>query len=135
MSLTVIHNVFKVVVGLMALLGAVSIFPLTLSTLTGGASCPSISIIPACYIVFLGFCMMVLFAIFEKPIFFIIGWTPVAFIALFASYSELTVGNICPLSSTGVPLCFYSFGASLIILLNFILWKVFKNKANLRLTA
>ncbi len=124
-------NIFVVIIGLISLVGAISIAPLSISTFTGGEKCPSLFNIPACYIVFAGFVTMVIFSFLKKKFIFFIGWTPVAFIAFFASLKQYSQGNTCPLSSSGVPLCYYSLSVCLLVLLNFTLWFYFKEKARL----
>ncbi len=114
---------FTTTIGLLALLGAFSIAPLSFSTLTGGPSCPSIYFVPACYIVLAGFIALLVFSFVKHQAIFFLGWLPVASIALLASVGEYSRGGICPLSSSGVPLCYYSLGVSVFLLAIFLLWK------------
>lgn len=90
-------------------------------TVTGGASCPTVFGLPACYIVALAYGLMLL-AFFRK----IHSWSSYMFIsglgiavsfALPASLIELFRAGTCPSSSSGLPLCYLSLALCLLIMI------------------
>ena len=91
---------------------------LSLEHLQHGEVCPMIGPIPACMIVFIGYLLVVLAAIFVKGVLakklFYIGWTPVFLLALMGVILELTKGHICPPGALGIPQCFFSLVMALL---------------------
>lgn len=85
-----------------------------------GEVCPVLGPVPACIIVFLGYLLVALSAIFlkhgiSKKLFYI-GWTPVFLLALMGVTLELTKGHICPPGALGIPQCFFSLAMALLCL-------------------
>ena len=82
------------------------------TTITGTAPCPDLADIPICYLVGIGYTSM-LAAQFASPgklknRLFYPAWALVFLIAVLGTGSEIAVGNVCPRSSGGVPLCYVS---------------------------
>jgi len=95
-------------------------------TITGTAPCPNILTIPVCYLVGVGYFLMLLaqtglFYPLRNKIFYC-GWGVVFGIACIGVGLELSIGDICPKSSAGMPLCYISFAFCLaIVILRLIL--------------
>lgn len=115
MKLIITLNILLKVV-LLALLGVGFYGGVSVSylTVTGIAPCPEVANIPACFIVTIGYLLMLIATLFNKKYnskwIFIVGWTPVVLLAVVGSALELNQGNICPKSSAGLPLCYVSLG-------------------------
>jgi len=82
--------------------------------------CPKIMGIPACYIVFVCFtaafiCHGLNTCISSRMYFICIGIPGI--IALIGSVTELSGKTICPKTDLGVPMCYYSLGFCVILLL------------------
>jgi len=105
---------------LLILLSAFGVFfgaALSLSHLRTGDVCPLIGPVPACLIVFSGYSLILISAIFVngKTIsLFYLGWSPVLTLALVGVTLELTQGQICPAGVGNVPQCFYSLAMAVL---------------------
>jgi len=82
--------------------------------------CPKIIGIPACYIVFscftIAFVCHLLNTIISNQIYFIFIGIP-GIIALIGSLTELSGKTICPKTASGKPMCYYSLGFCVILIL------------------
>ncbi len=91
----------------------------SIDTITGADACPEIGFVPACYVVLLGYSLMLVSAALPRwrwgKWLFVSGATPVALLAVFGSVSELLVGETCPRSESGVPLCYVSLALVAVI--------------------
>ena len=102
----------------LGLYGAASV---SYSTITGTASCPTVGFIPACYIVFIGYLLMliassaILFQRQQRYSIFFVGWTPVFLLAFFGSLLEVINGNTCPKNGSGLALCYVSLSFAIVI--------------------
>ena len=93
---------------------------LTLEHLPHGGVCPMLGPVPACIIVFLGYFLVLIAAMFlnaraSKPLFFV-GWASVFLLAFMGVILELTQGQTCPSGAFGIPQCFFSLAMVLICL-------------------
>jgi hypothetical protein len=120
-----------ILLGLIAtgLYGAASV---SYDTVTGAAPCPHIANIPVCFIVLAGYTLMLIAVIIQsvsnaqktaptstpKKI-FLGGWLPVFLLAVIGSLFELSNGNTCPKSDTGLPLCYVSLFFSTVLMITF----------------
>ncbi|WP_409439852.1 hypothetical protein [Psychromonas sp. GE-S-Ul-11] len=90
-------------------------------TVTGIALCPSVINIPACYIVSIGYFLMLIATLFERIKYskwlFIIGWIPVVLLAVVGSLLEFFQGGVCPRSEMGTPLCYISLSFGVFVAL------------------
>jgi hypothetical protein len=89
-------------------------------TITGEAPCPDITGIPICYLVSVGYFLMLISQLFSKSKaaskLFCFGWGLVFLIALIGVVFEVTIGGVCPVSTQGTPLCYLSLIFSLLII-------------------
>lgn len=116
----------------LVIFGLVSITKVSIDNLSGNA-CPDLFSIPICYIVNIGYALMLGSLIINnnkcKHHFFGAGWGIAFVIALFASLAEFfSGGGVCPSSSGGlrgsdtssIPLCYISLAILVVILVLFI---------------
>jgi len=118
-------QVTRIVLVLLALLGAFAGINLSISHLSTGETCPVIGPLPACYLVAIGYSLVVLSAIsatakWTRNIFYL-GWTSIAALAGFGVMLELSGRETCPNGAGNIPQCFYSFLMVLICLVLFLI--------------
>ena len=97
-----------VTVLILSSLGLYGASTLSYTTFIGGKSCPQLVVMPACYVVALGYFGIVVSLVFRKALLFYISWTPLFLIALGASVLEVVRGGACPYSPSGFPMCYSS---------------------------
>ena len=93
-------------------------------TLIGVSACPNIIGLPICYLVTIGYSLMLmsqLISLFDShniltPKLFYAGWGVVFAIAAMGVSFELLLTDVCPKSASGLPLCYVSFGLCILIL-------------------
>lgn len=102
-----------------------------------GSPCPHVFSVPICYVVLLGYSLMVLSVVIwhgrSRHYLFVSGWSIAAGIALIGSIAEFALGGgVCPASGggslrgadssgvAGIPLCYVSLALLLVILLLFM---------------
>ncbi|MFT5396796.1 MAG: hypothetical protein ACI85N_002002 [Gammaproteobacteria bacterium] len=93
----------------------------------GERPCPTIGLIPACYIIFVGYGLVLLsmYPNLKKSLeVFLIGWIPVITLALVGVIGEITSTLHCPLSEVGIPKCYFSAALSLFI--GLLYWRFYK---------
>ena len=128
MSLTLNHIARFALIALSGI-GTLAGARLTFEHLPHGGVCPMLGPVPACIVVFLGYLLILLSAIFltksaSKKLFYV-GWTPVFLLALMGVIAEIGVmlglreDHICPPGALGIPQCFFSFAMVLICLVLF----------------
>lgn len=114
------------------LLAAVALFaviPVSYTTLMTDKDCPYVWLIPACYIVTIGYTLILSSLFTRKNSLFLIGWLPVFLLALSGSVAELSGIDVCPKTSGAeIPMCYFSLVFSVVIALFYFLWK--KNKTS-----
>ncbi len=102
------------------LYGAVKV---SYNTITGAAPCPDLFGIPACYMVTVGYLGMLSGLLFSQVSasgkLFLSGWAVVFGFAALGTFLEVTVGNVCPRTGSGFPLCYLSLGLSIVLFILF----------------
>ena len=100
-------------------LGAVSSFRLAAQQWKTGEACPAIGSVPACYVAFAGYGLMLLGLVLAKitgrRLLFRVGLGIAGGLALFGTTLEIIHGDVCPRAGS-VPLCYVSLAMSLAIL-------------------
>jgi len=109
----------------LSLLGTLAGASLSIAHLQTGETCPTLGPIPACFIVFAGYGLILVNAVFasklnRKTLFFL-GWTPIFLLAGAGVSLELIGQDICPPGTLGIPQCFYSLAMVLLCLGLFII--------------
>ena len=86
--------------------------------------------LPACYIILIGYSLIVLSMyphVQKALVLFLIGWAPVMLLALTGVVGELTGVLQCPHLEIGIPQCYIS--AALALIIGLIAWLLFKIEA------
>ncbi|MEE8254794.1 MAG: hypothetical protein V3S58_04225 [Nitrosomonadaceae bacterium] len=121
---------FRTAIVLLASIGVLGVGRISISHWTGEASCPMIGSLPACYIILIGYSLIVLsmYPRLQKAfVLFLIGWVPVAMLALTGVVGELTDVLQCPHLENGIPQCYLS--AALALFIGLLTWLLFKIQA------
>lgn len=90
---------------------------LSLAHFESGDVCPMLGPLPACYLVFAGYGLMIGAALAPRRWFqrlFILGWTPIFALAFIGAVLHTLVGDTCPVKN-GVPQCYLSLAVALVI--------------------
>ena len=98
----------------------------------GIETCPALGMLPACYLVFTGYSIILLSAIVSVMLppthrswhstrLFLFGWSPVFIMALYGTSLELLGQPTCPRTSLDIPLCFFSLVIACVLLAGFML--------------
>ena len=125
--------VIKILLWLLLAAGLYGALSVSYTTITGTAPCPDVQGLPVCFVVAVGYIMMVasLFMLNKawKKWIFLSGWLVVFLIAVTGTLLEIMNGNTCPQSADGLPLCYVSLTFSILILvLNFVNQKLHYKK-------
>ena len=108
-------------------LGFLGVGGISLSHWSGEASCPTIGSLPACYVILIGY-GLILLSLLVKPktsvVMFLIGWVPVIGLASVGVVGDLTSTIACPSSELGIPKCYFS--AALSVAIGVLYWKLYK---------
>jgi hypothetical protein len=121
-SKKVIHQASFTVTILLAVIALVAVIPVSYTTLVTDKGCPYLWLIPACYLVTIGYALILLSLLVNKKSLFVIGWLPVFLLALSGSIAELSGLNVCPKTDSGIPMCYFSWVFSVVIAAFYFLW-------------
>ncbi len=103
---------------LLALVGLVSAGQLTGARMISADACPSLGPVPACYLVFAGYLLILISAVltgWARHLVFLLAWLPVLALALIASVLEVMRGSVCPTGFASLPQCYLSAALALAI--------------------
>jgi len=113
------NNTIKaLLIGLLivGLYGAASV---SYTTITGVAPCPAVGFVPACFVVFVGYLLMLVVTIVmaqrRSHWLFLVGWVSVFLLAFIGSLFEMANGATCPKSNTGLALCYVSLNFAVVV--------------------
>lgn len=87
-----------------------------------GDACPTLGPLPICYLVLLGYVLVLMSALLGRRLFkpfFYIGWLPVFAMALMGAIVHTFVGEICPVDGNGLPQCYVSLGLAVTLYFSF----------------
>ena len=116
---------------ILALLGFIGVSKISYIHYIGEESCPMIGILPACYLIFIAYAMVVV-SMFPKikkaKTVFIIGWLPIIVLALIGTVGEITQSMQCPRMDSGFPKCYLSAVFSIII--GILAWLFFNGRSS-----
>ena len=109
----------------LSLFGLAGVGKISYAHIMGSVPCPMIGILPACYLVTLGYLLLLAAPLRrEGVILFAFGIAIVLGLALVGSIGEISGIMHCPHTQTGVPKCYLSALLSLAIaLLGFVYFK------------
>lgn len=115
----IVRKVLHLSLMILVVLGLWGALNVSFNTLTGKLPCPDVIGVPICYLVSVGYFLMLLSSLFSASKItnklFYSGWGLVFVIALFGVISEIAIGGICPRSEHGIPLCYLSLALCLVI--------------------
>jgi hypothetical protein len=128
--------IYRSAIILLSVYAIMSVFPIVQLHWSKQVSCPTIGVIPACYLVFLGYVgilLSVLLTLFFKTfsknnVLFLISWLIVSLFAVMGVFGEFTNLWHCPKTTTGIPKCFLS--ASVALIIGGLFWRVQYTKVN-----
>lgn len=127
----VLYKASRVILWFLIIVGSWGALLVSYTTITGTARCPDFVGIPICYLVGIGYISMLVAQAVSpgklKNCLFYPGWVLVFLIAVLGTGFEISVDNICPRSSSGVPMCYFSFVMCIVIII------VYKFTSNTRI--
>ena len=115
---------------LLASIGVLGVGRISINHWTGEASCPMLGPLPACYIILIGYSLIILSTyprLQQAFLLFLIGWVPVILLAFTGVVGELIGVLQCPHLEIGIPQCYIS--AALAVIIGLIAWLLFKIEA------
>ncbi len=121
---------FRTAIVLLASIGVLGVGRISIIHWTGETSCPMIGSLPACYIILIGYSLIVLSMyprLQKASALFLVGWVPVVLLALTGVVGELTDVLQCPHLENGIPQCYLS--AALALFIGLLTWLLFKIQA------
>ena len=100
----------QLVLALVGLIGVLAVLP---GQVSGVAPCPALGVVPACYVVFAGFALIIFSTLTSARYRFRIllaGWLPLFLLALAGTLLEASGRQVCPKSLGDIPACYFSLG-------------------------
>jgi hypothetical protein len=98
---------------------------------TGTAPCPTLGLVPACYVVLLGYALAgasVFARVGIRTPLFATGWVPVFGLALMGSSMEVLGYGACPRSADDIPACFYSLALTTSLITAFFVERNYRSR-------
>ena len=120
-----------VVVGLCTV-GLFGVVPIAFRQAMGTVPCPALGLVPACYVVLLGYALIgasVIIRIELRTPLFAAGWMPVFGLALMGSSMEMLGYEACPRNADSVPTCFFSLALTLGLIVAFFVERIYWPKS------
>ena len=117
----------RIVIIALGTLGLWGVSGIAVAHWVGETPCPTIGLIPACYIILIGYGLILLstFPHAKKSlVLFLIGWVPVVTLALVGVIGEITSMLHCPHAEIGIPKCYFSAALGLVI--GLLYWPFYK---------
>lgn len=111
----------------MGLLGITGVGPIAFRQFSGVASCPTVGLVPVCYVVLLGYAIVAVSVFIHgrrQLVFFLAGWTPIFGLALLGSSMEVLGSQVCPRSANDIPTCFFSLAMALLLIGAFSIFRI-----------
>ncbi len=108
----------RLLLAFLAMLGLIPAALLTGEHFLTGTACPLIGPLPACFLVFAGYCLIFYSAMtwgWTRHAAFLVGWLPVSILAILATILEIANGPVCPRAFGFLPQCFLSLLLSILI--------------------
>jgi len=119
----------KLTIIVLSSLGLWGVGIISLSHWSNEIPCPTIGVIPVCYIILVAYGLILLSVLFpfkSSLTIFLVGWTTVILLALIGAVGEITSTLSCPASEIGIPKCYLS--AILSSIIGALYWLFFKAK-------
>ncbi len=116
--------IWRVLLSVLALPGLLGGLFLSIEQLTAGDICPMLGPVPACYIVFAGYALILAAAWTPRSVawrLFLAGFAPVGGLAAAGTGLEIIQGDVCPQNEGGIPQCYLSLAFAFATFGGFIL--------------
>jgi hypothetical protein len=113
---------------LICLFGVYAGFSISLKNYQNINSCPTIGIVPACYVVTAGYLLMLAGTLIKSQFVFVSGFLPVFLLALAGTGMEILNHHVCPQNAGGTPMCYYSLALVVLVGLSFYSYMKIKSK-------
>jgi len=124
MSLSLLFRILLIGLAAIGVFGGGS---LSLSHWHTGDTCPMLGPLPACYLVFAAYSLVVISALLPTGHFnklFYVGWTPIFALAFIGVILHTFVGDTCPVNENGLPQCYLSLALAIgIFVTAFFAWR------------
>ena len=117
----------RLVVSGLCAIGLVGVVPIAFRHATGAAPCPTLGIVPACYVVLLGYVLIgasVFVGVGLRTPLFAAGWMPVFSLALMGSSMEVLGYEACPRSVDNIPTCFFSLALATSVIAAYVVERI-----------
>ena len=121
--------IFRTTIALLAGIGVLGAGRISIAQWTGNASCPRVGFLPVCYLILVGYSLIVLSMyprLQKTSLLFLTGYVPVIFFAITGVVGELTGILQCPNLKNGTPTCYIS--AALALIIGSAGWFLFKSR-------
>ncbi len=113
-----ISIIFRVLLFAVAAIGAFGGGSLSISHFHSGAACPMLGPLPACYLVFVSYALVLVSTLLPDNLFKVIfytGWAPIFALAFIGALLHTFVGDTCPVDENGLPQCYLSLGLAVLM--------------------
>lgn len=126
--------IYRSAIILLSAYALISVSPIVHLHWNEEVACPTIGIIPACYLVLVAYAgillsvalPLVIKSFTKAKLVFLVSWLVVSAFALMGIFGEVTGLWHCPQTANGIPKCFFSAGLALII--GVLYWRLGKVK-------
>jgi hypothetical protein len=85
-------------------------------------TCPKIGLLPACYLVTIGYALMFIATLYKNKMIFLMASMPVLALASFGSIMAILGHDTCPKTDTGIPMCYFSLIMVILVIASFFGW-------------
>ncbi len=119
---SVVSSAARLVVVGLCTVALIGVAPIAFRQATGTAPCPALGLLPACYVVLLGYALIgasVFIRTGLRTPLFAAGWMPVFGLALMGSSMEVFGYEACPRSADNIPTCFFSLALTIGLIVAF----------------
>jgi len=121
---TSIPNILRLAIALISGFALLNAFSLSAKEWSTTGACPSISGVPACYVVAVAYLLIFISTLSNKRLLykrlFVIGAGIVFGLAVAGSVMQITGLGECPKTANGFPMCYVSLAISLLLIVFFI---------------
>lgn len=119
-----IPNILRLAIALISGFAFLNAFSLSAKEWSTTGACPSISGVPACYVVAVAYLLIFTSTLINRRLLykrlFVIGASIVFGLAVLGSVMQITSLGECPKSASGFPMCYISLGICSLLIMLFI---------------
>ncbi len=119
-----IPNILRIAIALISGFALLNVFSLSTNEWSTTGACPSISGVPACYVVTIAYLLIFTSTLINRRLLykrlFVIGTGIVFGLAVTGSVMQITSLGECPKTASGFPMCYVSLAISSLLIVFFI---------------